>query len=278
MGAFRSSSCLVMLLALLPSEGVWGQGGSSTVQARVVDAATGRPLPFVVVDLTIPGEARRRVESDSGGRFRVEDLPAQLIRLHLRVIGYEPLTRSLNLYAGRVSNVVYEMRQMQVLLPDVVVEETAPTTVLMEGFAERRQQGFGTYFDIDQLSRMGGRNVADIVREAPGVRIVRSTSNETHAVSTRRVIGGPGRGAARECFMQVVVDGMIIWSPGPGGDVTPHTGPPPDIGRLLSTRELAGVEIYAGMTGVPLEFRRDGVACGTVVFWTRRGSMRLPGD
>lgn len=278
MGTSRSLTCMAALLALLSPAEARGQGGTSTLSARVINAATGAPLAFVVVDLTIPGEDRRRVESDADGRFRVENLPAQLIRLNLRVIGYEALNRSLNLYAGRVSSVVYEMRQVQVILPDVVVEETAPTTVFMEGFAERKQQGFGTYYDIDQLSRMDGRNVADIVREAPGVRIVRSTSNETHAVSTRRAIGGPGRGSARECFMQVVVDGMILWSPGPGGEVTTHTGPPPDIGRLLSTRELAGMEIYAGMTGVPLEFRRDGVACGTIVFWTRRGSMRAPGD
>lgn len=278
MGASRSVTCIAALLALLSPAEARGQGGSSTLSGRVVDAATRSPLPFVLVSLTIPGEAPRRIESDVEGRFRVENLPAQLIRLNLRVIGYEPLNRALNLHAGRVSSVVYEMQHVQVILPDVVVEETAPTTVFMEGFAERRQQGFGTYFDIDQLSRMGGRNVADIVREAPGVRIVRSTSNETHAVSTRRTIGGPGRGSARECFMQVVVDGMILWSPGPGGEVTNHTGPPPDIGRLLSTRELAGMEVYAGMSGVPIEFRRDGVACGTVIFWTRRGSMRAPGS
>lgn len=277
MDSCRSLACLAALLALLAPAEAGGQGGSSTLSGRVIDANSRTPLPFVVVNLTIPGEAPRRVESDVEGRFRVENLPAQLIRLNLRVIGYEPLTRALNLYAGRVSTVVYEMSHVQVILPDVVVEETAPTTVLMEGFAERRQQGFGTYFDIDQLSRMGGRNVADLVREAPGVRIVRSTTNETHAVSTRRAIGGPGRGPARECFMQVVVDGMIVWSPGPGGVVDAHSGPPPDIGRLLSTRELAGMEIYAGMSGVPLEFRREGVACGTVIFWTRRGSMRLPG-
>lgn len=278
MGSHRSFTCMAALLALLSPADARGQGGSSTLSGRVIDANSRSPLPFVVVNLTIPGEGPRRVESDVEGRFRVDNLPPQLIRLNLRVIGYEPLNRSLNLYAGRVSSVVYEMSHVQVILPDVVVEETAPTTVLMEGFAQRREQGFGTYFDIDQLSRMGGRNVADIVREAPGVRIVRSTTNETHAVSTRRTIGGPGRGPSRECFMQVVVDGMILWSPGPGGEVDAHTGPPPDIGRLLSTRELAGVEIYAGMSGVPLEFRREGVACGTVVFWTRRGSMRLPGD
>lgn len=277
MGMLRSSTCMAVLLALLfPVEGR-GQGGSSTLSGRVIDAASRSPLPFVVVNLTIPGEAPRRVESDVEGRFRVENLPAQLIRLNLRVIGYEPLNRALNLYAGRVSSVVYEMHHVEVILPDVIVGETAPTTVLMEGFAERKQQGFGTYYDIDQLSRMEGRNVADIVREAPGVRVVRTNTNETFAVSTRRLIGGPGRGPTRECFLQVVVDGMIVWSPGPGGEVTTFTGPPPDIGRLLSTSELAGVEIYSGMTGVPLEFRRDGVACGTVVFWTRRGSMRVPG-
>lgn len=277
MGSARAFACLTTLLALLPPGWAWGQGGTSTLSGRVIDADSRSPLPFVIVNLTIPGEAPRRVESDVEGRFRVENLPAQLIRMNLRVIGYEPLNRALNLYAGRVSSVVYEMHQVQIILPDVVVVESAPTTVLMEGFAERMQQGFGTYWDIEQLSRMAGRNVADIVREAPGVRVVRSTTNETHAVSTRRVIGGPGRGSARECFMQVVVDGMILWSPGPGGEVTTHTGPPPDIGRLLSTSELAGMEVYAGMSGVPLEFRRDGVACGTVVFWTRRGSMRAPG-
>ncbi len=278
MGSARAIACVATLLVLLPSEGAWGQGGASTLSGRVIDADSRSPLPFVVVNLTIPGEAPRRVESDAEGRFRVENLPAQLIRLNFRVIGYESLNRSLNLYAGRVSSVVYEMRHVQVILPDVVVEETAPTTVMMEGFAQRKQQGFGTYFDIDQLTRMQGRNVADIVREASGVRIIRSNTNETFAASTRRLVGGPGRGPVRECFMQVVVDGMIVWSPGPGGEVTTFTGPPPDIGRLLSTSELAGVEIYSGMTGVPLEFKRDGVACGSVVFWTRRGSMRVPGN
>ncbi|MFN2316537.1 MAG: carboxypeptidase regulatory-like domain-containing protein [Gemmatimonadales bacterium] len=279
MGSSRALACCLTttLLALLSPEGAWGQGGTSTLSGRVIDATSRDPLPFVVVNLTIPGEAPRRVESDAEGRFRVENLPAQLIRLNFRVIGYQSLNRSLNLYAGRVSSVVYEMSHVQVILPEVVVEETAPTTVLMEGFAERRQQGFGTYWDITELDRMGGRNVADIVREAPGVRVVRSTTNETHAVTSRRLVGGPGRGPARECFMQVVVDGMIVWSPGPGGEVTSHTGPPPDIGRLLSTRELAGMEVYAGMSGVPLEYRREGVACGTVIFWTRRGSMRMPG-
>ncbi|HUG27314.1 MAG TPA: carboxypeptidase-like regulatory domain-containing protein, partial [Gemmatimonadales bacterium] len=83
MGSARAFACLTALLVLLPNgEGAWGQGGRSTLSGRVIDANSRAPLPFVVVNITIPGEAPRRVESDVEGRFRVENLPPQLIRLN----------------------------------------------------------------------------------------------------------------------------------------------------------------------------------------------------
>lgn len=266
------------LLVLLPLAGLHAQGRSSSVQGRVLDAATREPLPFVVVDLFVPNEEDRRAETDAEGRFEVRDLPPQLIRVRLRLIGYRTLDRGLNLSAGRVTRATWELERQEVVLPEVRVEETAPTTVLMLEFEERRRVGIGTFYGVAELERMRARNVADLVREAPGVRVIRSPTNEQFAVSNRRVIGGPGRGGDRECFMQVVVDGMILWSPDAGGEVTFRSGPPPDIGRLLSTSELAGVEIYNGMVTMPIEYRREGSDCGTVVFWTRRGSMRARGN
>lgn len=274
----RASMICAAWLALVPPPEAGAQGTSSTLQGRVVDAATRDPLPFVVVDLLVPNEEPRRAESDAEGRFTVSGLPPQLIRVRLRLVGYRTVDRALNLTAGRTSRVTYALDRQEVVLPEVRVEETAPTTVLMLEFEERRRIGIGTYFGLEQLERMQNRSVADLVREAPGVRVIRTPTNEQFAVSNRRVIGGPGRGGDRECFMQVVVDGMIVWTPDSGGEVSFRSGPPPDIGRLLATRELAGVEIYNGMVGMPVEYRREGSDCGTVIFWTRRGSMRARGD
>lgn len=275
----RTLACLGALAALAPLPDLRAQGGpQATLSGRVIDAQSRDPLRYVIVTVTFAGQEVKRSETDAEGRFRIEGLPPQLVRVQARLIGYRHIDRSLNLYAGRVSNVEYTLEPSEVVLRDIVVEEAPPTVTGWVGFEERRRLGFGTFYDEADMERFAGRTLPDIVRGATGIRIIRGRTNEAFAVSNRRRVGGPGPEGNRDCFLQVVVDGMIYWTPDVGGEVTFRSGPPPDLSRFLSTRELAGMEVYAGMSGVPVEFRRDGVQCGTLVIWTRRGTARAPGN
>lgn len=275
----RTLACLGALTALAPLPALRAQGGPQAVlTGRVTDSQSRDPLRYAIVTVTFAGQELKRTETDPEGRFRIEGLPPQLVRVQVRLIGYRNIDRSLNLYAGRVSNVEYPLEPAEIVLADIVVEEAAPTVTGWVGFAERRRLGFGTFFDESDMVRFEGRTLPDIVRGASGVRIVRGRANEAFAVSNRRRVGGPGPEGNRDCFLQVVVDGMVYWTPDAGGEVTFRSGPPPDLSRFLSSRELAGMEVYPGMSGVPVEFRRDGVQCGTIVLWTRRGTARTPGN
>lgn len=273
----RSIIGIVAVWPLLAPSMVWAQRGSlGMIEGIVRDAATRDPLPFVLVDITVPGEESRRAESDADGRFRFRGVTPQLVQVRLRSLGYRTVERFVNVFAGRTASVEYLMLRSEVVLPDLTVDApAAPATVLMAGFEDRRKMGFGTFYDAADLERLRHRQMVDLVREAAGVRIIRSALNEQFAVSNRRRVGMQ-TAAGRDCYMQVVIDGMMYWTPDNGGEITFRSGPPPDLGHLVATSELAGMEVYAGMSGVPVEYRRDGVHCGTIVFWTKRGSMRPP--
>lgn len=265
---------LAVLVGLLPVHPLAGQGGNRTATLRgvVLDAESRRPLPRVIVEL--PSQARQ-AETDSAGEFVIAELQPQLVPVRLRAIGFETVQRGINLFAGRVTRVEYVLSPQATALPEVRVSAPSPATVLMEGFEERRRHGFGTFFVAEQLERSHHRQVTDLVREAAGVRVVRAPAGGAHLASSRRT--SAGLGAGRPCYLQVVVDGLIFWAPGAGGQVTVRSGPPPDLGGFISLSELAGIEIYSGMAGVPVEFRREGADCGALILWTKRGGYRPSG-
>ncbi|MFN2315111.1 MAG: carboxypeptidase regulatory-like domain-containing protein [Gemmatimonadales bacterium] len=263
---------IVLALVSAGNREAQGQGSTAGLRGTVLDAETRRPVARAIIEIASQG---RRTETDSSGEFRMDALEPQLVTVRLRSLGYRTVERGLNLYAGRVSRAEYILSPALVILPEVRVLATASATPFT-GFEDRRRQGFGTFITAAELERHPNRRILDLVRGIPGVRAVRSTGGGHHLASNRRPVGRPGPGGNRPCFLQVVVDGMMYWSPDPGGEVSLRSGPPPDLGAFISTTELAGVEVYAGMTGVPVEFRRDGIQCGTMVLWTKRGGYRPP--
>ena len=263
----------ILVLTLCASDAREAQGQRSTARLRgtVLDSETRRPVAHAIIEIPSQG---RRTETDSAGEFRIDALDPQLVTVRLRSLGYRTVERGLNLFAGRVSRAEYLLSPQAVSLPEVRVRAASATP--FTGFEERRQQGFGTFLGPAELERHPNRRILDFMREIPGVRAVRTAGGGHHLASNRRPAGRPGFGGNRPCFLQVVVDGMMFWSPDPGGEVSLRSGPPPDLGSFIATTELAGVEVYAGMAGVPVEFRRDGIHCGTMVLWTKRGGYRPP--
>ena len=75
----------------------------------------------------------------------------------------------------------------------------------------------------------------------------------------------PGPGAPTDiyerCFPRIYVDGIVAHS---GGDE------PARLDTFVDPGVVAGVEVYASVSGLPPEYQGHGTFCGTILIWTRR--------
>ncbi|MDZ4673274.1 MAG: carboxypeptidase-like regulatory domain-containing protein [Gemmatimonadota bacterium] len=243
-------------------------GRPAAVVGKVLDADSRRPLQYVVVDII---DQERRIETDASGNFRIEGLSPQLVTVRLRQIGYPVVERSLNLFAGRETQVEYVLSKGPPRLADVVVTANrSATNLLMEGFEDRKRLGLGRFYGEDELARHRERRIIEVLRDAPGVQFVAGRGGEHLLASTRNAMGIGSARTAGACFLQVVIDGMVVWTPETSAErVTSF--PPPDLGHFVAVSELIGIEVYSGVAGVPVMYRRQGNTCGVILFWTRRG-------
>lgn len=254
---------------LLPGGSLAGQVGAraAVMAGRVLDRETRQPLAHVVVE--VPSQDRR-VETDSTGAFRLDNLRPQIVGVRLRSIGYQSVERSLNLFAGRVTSVEYLLVRSAERLPEVVVAEESPHTwmMLLEGFEERRKMGAGTFYTEEEIQRQQHRRVPDLLRDAPGIRLIRGRTNEFYAATARQVVTSMVANRNRgPCFLDIIVDGNIAWS----ADAYARGNNPPDLSSFVSLSELVGVEVYQGIAGMPVQYRRHASQCGAILFWTKRG-------
>ena len=239
------------------------------VAGRILDATTSAPVSLATVEIV---EAARTVETDSLGRFRLVDLEPNLVTIRVRRVGYAPVERSLLLRPGRVMQMDYLLSPQAVVLPEVEVKEKAvETNAMLSGFEERRKMGLGTFWDETEIRRMEHRQLPDLLYQARGVKITRDGSEKYVANSRRRVTGLDLKGMSTPCYMQIVIDGTVVYSP----DDSRRANFPPDLTRLVPLSEISAIEVYSSAAGVPMEFRRLGSHCGVLALWTRRGG-RVP--
>jgi hypothetical protein len=74
--------------------------GSATIQGRVTEGVSGRPLEsvqVVVVGTTLGGL------TNATGEFRIVGVPARALELRTRLIGYAPQTRAVTTVAGETA-------------------------------------------------------------------------------------------------------------------------------------------------------------------------------
>jgi hypothetical protein len=227
-------------------------------------AGQGKPVPTSITgtvrdsaghavagaELTIAGTPLRG-ESNENGQYRMVGVPAGMMTVRVRRLGFRPATAEVTIAEGTESKLDLTVRpSAQALAPVVVRGVNRQYKGRMADFYQRRDMGFGRFITRAQIEQRNPLKFTDLLRGLPGIT--------THPTSYGRTFV---RVRGSRCPPQVVIDGMAVNS---GNEFELDD---------LHPMTVEGIEVYTG-AGIPVEYQSGTVSCGLIVVWSRIGELR----
>jgi hypothetical protein len=220
--------------------------GKAVLTGTVV-AADGKPLEGALVALLGTALSTR---TDAKGAFRLAGLPAGTQSVEVRLLGYAPKRLTVDLSSLRESKLSAVLDERATVLNPVTVAARKRTD--LTGFEQRRQRGLGSYITREDIEKRGSYLTTDLFRTIPGVQVL--WVNGAYEVQMARTQTGT------YCPVQYFIDGSPFLATGD------------DIDQILRPADIEGIEVYKSATETPIEYQKNGAACGVIVIWTRRSA------
>lgn len=204
--------------------------------------------------------------TDSAGAFVLANIPRGDHTVEVRALGHAPATHPFSWTAGERHTHSFRLAPA---LP-AVLSPVAVTASRLRGFEERRALGRGHFLTEHVFAKNPSKRVADVLARVPGLRIVRGASGAAYVANSRGNI--TMRGANPACYAHAYVDDMPVFNSAAERFRSSTTREPQGLFDVntLASREIIGVEYYAGGASIPPHYNRTGSACGVLLIWTRR--------
>lgn len=219
---------------------------------EVVDALDGAPLPYARV--TVGDDD---VRTDAAGRAAVHATSAGLQRVTIARIGYTPRDTAVAFAAPGGAVVTVRLAHIVSTLAEVRINgRVVRAPVKYADVLDRAAAGHGTFFTKDDLG--GARDLKSLLAAVPGVQA------RDRGVSFSRCRGELGSAlsvANAAAAVQVYIDGLLVVAG--SNDEDPLTLAM----RRVNPRDIEMVEVYNGVTRIPVEFLSN--ACAVIAIWTR---------
>ncbi len=254
----------LLLLAgacLAPAPGA-GQD-MATLTARILDDATGKPIPgaHVLVGLHLGAYA------DSTGTARVTGIPAGNSVVTFGMLGYATERILVQFEAG--ARVESDVRLTPEAVPLQPVSAAIPgrdPVLTGLGFYERASKKIGTFIYGDRLAKAarGSNRLSDVLLDVPGIKITNNGRRDRFGLVIQSARGSVSFNL--KCYPPVYLDGnkaeYMSWSIDP------------DVNSIVPLNDVLGIEVYPDAALSPFEYDRS--PCGIVVIWTRRRQLAPP--
>jgi hypothetical protein len=216
---------------------------ASVTLAGVVTDQLGTPLSNVDLSLHRGRKIADMTRSTDAGRFAFFTVVPGTVTITAHRIGFRERTVQLTVALINAQQTVdIDMVAIPVDIEDVVIEGAGGR--LQEFTEHRKQSKFGHFLDQNQIRQKNPRYLSELFRSIPGARL-------------SPVAGGGNKLLLRGCKPKIWLDGMLAQYA--------------EIDDVIAPSEIAGIEIYPSMAGVPGQYLdRENRACGSVLIWSRQ--------
>lgn len=233
------STAVTAFLLLLPVA-----ASAQAIRGSVVDDESGEPIAGVALDVVRGNTVVATGQTGSDGSVVLSLRAAGRYSLRVTHPSYLPLTTAELSVGSDTVRIELRLGRTTIPLRPLVVE--VPLDARMAGFYERMRRGAaGHFITQDRIEQRPGARTTDLLREVPGLDIVR--------VAGRNMVRIRGRAT---CNPTMFIDGIEVRQ-------YPESG----VDDFLRPEMLAGVEVYTGGNAPPPIEGRN--ACGVIAFWTR---------
>jgi hypothetical protein len=216
-----------------------------TLRGTVVDEA-GKPLADLSVDVV---SALVETKTDSAGQFVVQNLRPQRHIVRVRRVGYQPTYAFADLNDAGGARLRIVLRQFAGQNLGLVVVRADRVPARLAGFASRaaKRSGWGRVITEAEIRQRSPTFTSDLFLGMAGVRVVRNGFGSGTLL---------GRG---NCRIALFINGIQVQARSGSG-----------VDELVTPQDLAGIEVYNGIGGVPAELiAGSSNNCGTVALWTK---------
>jgi hypothetical protein len=241
-------------------------GAAQTLKGHVLEQGSDLPIDIArVVLLDSLGKEAGKALSDAEGAFRIVPEEAGTYRLKLERLGYTGGTSETVVLSEReITEIEIRLSTQPLPVAALIVKSrrTLPPRLDMVGFTERKRAGFGHFVTRDQLKRMRYSSLSDVLRIVPGV-VVRGGGGAPGARASIQM----GRSAAlADCRPTIYLDNVPVQRPAAGRI---QGAPDPNVEDLVGADDIEGIEVYRGISEVPMMYGGRQARCGVIVIWSR---------
>jgi hypothetical protein len=211
------------------------------VAGSVVDEA-GSPVPFADVRLVAFDGSRLASQSDRDGHFAFQYVPDGVAEVEIRRLGFRPYVRRVNVPAREHGDSVRAVLAVTVAALEGI-EVSGERNGLLEGFyARQKSNNFGHYLDRAAIEATHAQRPSESLRAVPGVRLLPSPR-----------VGNLVR--IRNCRPTIWLDGIRLVDA--------------ELDEVSSMDDVAAIEIYKSLAGLPQQFIDRTNPCGGILLWSR---------
>lgn len=249
---------------------------TAAVSGTVTDAQNGQPLSGAQVYL--PGLDRGTLTGEDG-RFRITKLPAGEHRLRAQLLGYQMVTRTVQLTAGQVTETSFQMRVSGIEMEEIVVTGTGGPV---------QRQSLGNVLEsirAEDYTNAPVIDVADILTERVTGLNVMFGGGETGSETSLRLRGPSSVTKTNEPV--IYIDGVRVNNTPDSIGGQPFTVTqlgfidPSSVERVEVLKGASATTLYGSeaSTGVVQIFTRRGSEQGapsSYRFWTHQGGISIP--
>ena len=258
--AFTAAGAL-LALAAPPALRAQTPAGSATIEGRVTEEVSGRPLESVqvVVVGTTLGAA-----TNATGDFRIVGVPARALQLRTRYIGFGPQTRDVTKAAGQTARVTFALRASALQLDQVVVTGTG-------GAVETKKLG-NTIAIIQPPAAAPVVTVSETLQgREPGL-VGLPSSGMTGEGARIRIRGNASISQSNEPI--ILVDGIRINQAGGFGNNIARGGGSPSRLDDIDPNSIERIEVLKGAAAATLYGTE--ASNGVIQIFTKKGAAGRP--